>query len=257
MLERIGSLNPHSMTEHEQRRYIAESANRERGALTGYDCPECLNRGYFNRVDKKGNIWTEQCRCVPIRESQKRIANSGLGNMLDRYTFDTWQIKEPWQRKAKDAAERYAEERQGWFIMAGTPGTGKTHLCTALCGKLLSEGLPVRYVLWRDFATRAKALVNNDAEYQKILDPLNREKVLYIDDLLKTGKNEEPSRADINLALGLLNNRYNDTELLTIISTEWSIEQLLSVDEAVGSRIYERAEKFYLAVDGKENWRLK
>lgn len=244
------------MTERQRAEFIAESANRGTGTLEGYDCPECLNRGYFHRVDKDGKLCTEECRCMVIRGSRKAIARSGLGDMLDRYTFERWQVREPWQQKAREMAERYAEVQRGWFVMAGSVGAGKTHLCTALCGKLLNNGLPVRYALWRDLVTRAKAVVNEDAEYQKILRPLKQVKVLYIDDLFKTGKNEAPTVGDVNLAFELLNARYNNASLLTIISTERSVDQILNIDEAVGSRIYERAKEFYLPLNGKKNWRL-
>lgn len=108
-------------------------------------------------------------------------------------------------------------------------------------------------MLWRDVSVRAKAVVN-DEEYGRIVDPLKRVKVLYIDDLFKGGA---PKEADIKLAFEILNYRYADQKLLTVISSERTIEELLDIDEAVGSRIYERSRGYYLPLDGMKNWRLK
>lgn len=245
-----------SMTPIELARWQADRMNTEPGDKQGYDCPECLNRGHFHRVDDQGRRYLEECRCMVIRRNRERIKRSGLADLLERYTLGTWQEPEPWQRKARELVERYAEHTSGWLLASGTPGTGKTHLCTALCGLLMEKGTDVRYMLWRDVSVRAKAVVNDEAEYQRLVEPLKRVKCLYIDDLFKTGKGQEPTTGDVNLAFEILNSRYNNEKLLTIISTERDIEQLLSIDEAVGSRIYERCREFYLALEGKKNWRL-
>lgn len=230
--------------------------NKEPGNLPDYDCPDCMNRGHFHRVDDQGRTYLEECRCKAIRRSVWRMRHSGLADMAQRYTFDTWEQREPWQRSAADIARRYVKERDGWFLMAGSPGTGKTHLCTAVACALIDAGIETRYMLWRDVSTRAKAVVNDEAEYQRIVEPLKAVKALYIDDLFKTGKGQAPTVGDVNLAFEILNARYNNARLLTIISTERTVEELLEIDEAVGSRIYERSKGYYLPVTGKKNWRL-
>ena len=231
--------------------------NQARGELTGVDCPACLNRGYFHRVDETGRRYVAECSCMEQRRSLERMRRSGLAELLDRYTFQNWQTPEPWQEKARELAYRYAEERAGWFVMAGTVGAGKTHLCTALCSLLMERGLPVRYMMWRQFAVQAKALVADADAYERLLAPFKTVRVLYIDDLFKTGKGQAPTTGDVNLAFELLNCRYNDAGLLTILSMEGGLDRILELDEAVGSRIYERSRQYYLQLDGKQNWRLR
>lgn len=236
---------------------MADLSNRQPGSLTGLDCPLCLNRGYTVVVDTRGNRRIRDCSCMAQRRALKNLERSGLAKVLDIYTFDTWQVREPWQGRFLQAAKEYAAVPEGWFCATGRPGTGKTHLCTAICGELLKRGVEVRYVLWRDFSTRAKAVVNDGDEYRALLDPLERVKVLYLDDLFKTGKGQAPTSADCNLAFELLNARYADPTKLTIISSELSMGELLDVDEAIGSRIYERSKHgHYVDLSGRANWRL-
>jgi len=245
-----------SMTSIERERKMAEYENRMPGNLTGYDCPLCLNRGYFADVrEEAGHFYRfhRECKCMKTRRSLRAIQRSGLAPLLDRYTFDAWQEQEPWQRRAKELAVAYAENPEGWFVMAGSVGAGKTHLCTALCGKLLERGISVRYVLWRDLAVRAKAAVNDGEAYQAIVAPLKRVQVLYIDDLFKVGN--KPTGGDVNLAFELLNHRYNSS-LPTVISSELTVEDITSIDEATGSRIYQRSRDHYIALRGRKNWRL-
>lgn len=245
-----------SMTPIELARWRADRCNHEPGKLTGYDCPECMNRGYFHRVDDQGRNYVEECRCMVIRRNRERIEKSGLSDLLTRYTLDTWQTVEPWQKKARDLVLRFLQAPQGWLLAAGRPGTGKTHLCTALCGELMEQGVETRYALWRDMSVQAKAVVNDEQEYQRLVDPLKRVRCLYIDDLFKTGKGQQPTTGDVNLAFEILNSRYNDSTKITIISTERDVEELLSIDESVGSKIYERSKDFYLCTKDKKNWRL-
>lgn len=220
----------------------------------------CLNRGFIYYVDTAGRyptVRTKDCECMEQRRSLRRIEQSGLKDLLDRYTFDTWQTPQRWQESSLRLAREYAEKKDGWFLAAGRSGSGKTHICTAVCAEFLKQGLPVRYVLWRDMSVRAKAVVNDDEEYAKITEPLKKVKVLYIDDLFKTKAGSDVTPGDVNLAFEILNYRYNDKSKLTILSTEKSLDDLLYIDEATGSRIYERAKHYWLNFYDKPNWRLR
>jgi len=190
------------------------------------------------------------------RRSIKRIQRSGLSELLQRYTLDTWVEREPWQKSLADMVREYADNPSGWFFLAGRPGTGKTHLCTALCGGLMNKGLEVRYLLWRDFSARAKAIVNDEASYRHLVEPMKSVPVLYIDDLFKVGRAQSPTTGDVNLAFEVLNARYNNSALLTVLSSELTIESLLDLDEATGSRIYERSKGHYADLSTRANWRL-
>ena len=234
----------------------------------GVDCQECHNSGTIVWEDENGNLMGRECGCMARRRSNLRLERSGLKDMLRRYTFEAYETGEKWQRDAKQAAQRYAEHPADWFLTAGASGTGKTHLCTAICGRLIEAGIETRYVLWRDMAVRAKAAVGRDEEaYTDIVEPLKKVRALYIDDFFKVGRERDwktgewrrmtPTAGDISLAFEILNARYCDREKLTIISTELSFPELMDLDEALGSRIYERCrDGGLLRLENRKNWRL-
>ena len=234
-----------------------EMANSVKGALGGYDCPICLNRGYSFYLDNEGHMVSKECSCMAVRKSRKMIEKSGLMSMLTEFTFSSWIAEDQWQKDGGNAAWLFARKPHGWFFCCGSPGTGKTHLCTAICNELMQKGIPVRYMLWRDESTKAKSVITENAEYQSIVEPLKRIKVLYIDDLFKTKKGVDPSPGDVNLAFEILNARYNDKGKITIISTECTLSDLLRIDEALGSRIQQSSKGQSLDFTGRPNYRLR
>ena len=65
--------------------------------------------------------------------------------MLKTKTFASYQAKEGWQKKLLQLVQDYARCSGGeWLVLAGSPGAGKTHLCTAVCGAALEQGEDVR-----------------------------------------------------------------------------------------------------------------
>lgn len=229
-----------------------KTINETDGSMGMLDCPICRNKGYIAYV-RDDQICTKECECMSKRRSLKRLKKSGLMDMLENYTFAKYETPEEWQEIAKKKAINFVTNGSGkWFMISGTPGTGKTHICTAIAGELINAGKEVKYMLWRSEAPRLKAYINERDTYEKEMDFLRKVDVLYIDDFFKGTISE----ADINLAFELLNNRYNSRKLITIISSEKTVEQILDIDEALGSRIYERSKGYCIKTPSK-NWRLR
>ncbi len=257
MLVGLQALIPPISYDGDPEQDIVDICNREPGHLTGYDCPDCLNRGYFVRL-KDGRRVNQECRCMVIRRDLKRIRESGLESIMDRYTLERWQCVEEWQKKAREMVQGYIEAPTGWLVACGSVGAGKSHLCSAAAIELLRSGRSTRYVVWPEFAARAKGCANYADDYAELVEPLKKTQVLYIDDFLKTGKGTDPTPADIRLAFEIINARYNDIEKITIISTELPISRITELDEALGSRIYERAKAgCYMPFKNKTNWRTR
>lgn len=240
----------------EYRRKRIRWQNEATGHLDGIDCPICKNRGYFVEL-RNGFQVSVECKCMKKRRSLKRIEKSGMKDALTRYTLNNYQTPEQWQKDAKRKAMDYIRNPNGrWFLAAGCVGSGKSHLCTAICGEFINAGFDVRYMRWKDDGGRMKAAVNDSREYRRMVEPMKRAKVLYIDDFWKAGNNGV-TKGDIDLAFEILNARYNDSALITLISTELLTGHLMEIDEAVGSRIYERSKETCIELTGKKNWRLR
>lgn len=245
------------LDDKEYARKKAEAFNATEGTLENYDCKKCNNKGFIMKWRDDGSVYSEVCDCVEKRRSRRLIELSGLSNLMERYNFGTWKENEPWQKNLREKAERYAAEPNGWFYIAGRPGTGKTHICTAICSALLERGYAVRYLVWRDFSVKAKALANDSDRYAEVLAPYRYAQVLYVDDLFKTRQLGAITDGDFNVAFELLNDRYNNDDLLTIISSEIPAEKLMEIDEGLGSRIFERSRANCVNLAGKDNWRTK
>ena len=241
----------------------ADRYNRSAGTQPDYDCKLCLNRGNFMRIiDEDGRFSEvyEKCRCMKIRESIWRLQRSGLDRTIRSCTFEKFRTPEDWQKQMLDSARRFLDEGGGaWFYIGGQPGCGKTHICTAICRQALYAGQSVYYMPWMTKSVDLKtAMYDAPDVYNAEIGQIKRIELLYIDDFFKPVRDQQPTGADIRLAYDIINYRYINN-LRTIVSSEKTALELMDIDEATGSRIYEKSRGFNLTVargDGK-NWRLR
>lgn len=239
----------------------ADTFNASVGELTEYDCPKCLNRGGFLIPHEDGSAGFRECSCNMIRRCIRQMEASGLRNIISSRTFENFEVHEDWQKVLRDGAMAFAEEPEGGFLICGQSGSGKTHLCTAICRQCLLSGREVRYMPWRDEIGFLKTGSDAAAREDRLRE-LKQAQILYIDDLFKTGAaadgSRRPTGADVNLAFEVMNYRYTN-QLCTVISTELSAQELLQVDEALGGRILEmaRGHIFTVRKDASRNWRLR
>lgn len=258
------------LSPEEWEKFRVDGFNESEGNLheeDGHQCKICRNKGLIMRAVQQDNgIWSSvsrECKCMSVRRTISRMKRSGLKNIIKDYTFDKFEAVDDWQKTIKDAAVSYSQKPDGWFFIGGQSGAGKTHICTAICREFLLNSRAVKYMLWRDDVVKLKNAVTEHEEYSRLMEQYKKIDVLYIDDLFKTGKapdghKQMPTPADVNAAFEILNYRYNDPALLTIISSECTINDILDIDEAVGGRIFERAKhNFSINSDKKKNYRLR
>lgn len=236
----------------------ANAYNGMTGDLIGVDCSICKNKGYIAYVDD-GHEYKRECECMEVRRSMSAIKRSGLGQQIKECTFANYRTDQEWQKQAKTTAQDLISTNGKWFYFGGQSGCGKTHLCTAIVGEYLKHGKSARYMLWRDEVVKLKGNVNDEEYYTKLIGEFKNTDVLYIDDFFKTEKGKGPTTGDINVAFELINYRYNNPNQITIISTELLLDDLLNIDEATGSRIFQRTKGYCLNIDKdrNKNFRLK
>ena len=222
------------------------------------DCPKCGGKGYVKILCDDYVYQYEriaECECSitakRIQQSMARIKRSGLAELLDEYTFDKFEVSEPWQREAKDKAKRYVHDFEGnWFFIGGQVGAGKTHLCTAIVREMMLNGQPARYMEWRDTMMKLRASKFNERLYAMEMDKWKNEPVIYIDDLFKWAKVDGE---EINMTFQIINHRYNNPSLATILSSEKTIAEISGIDEGIGSRIFQRAKDYGVRIPRDAN----
>lgn len=254
-----------------------QSFNRIYGELNfadGYECRYCLNRGYTWEFQVVNGGITENkrdCGCMEMRKAIRQMRASGLEEAIKRMQFGNYRRDYEWQEAFYDTARDYADngwKAGSWFFVGGAVGCGKTHLCTAIARQLLKARTAVKYMQWVGESAHMKALLTEDRDYQAELRRLKTIPALYIDDFLKPAYGEDgaqpPTAADIRLAYDLINHRYT-AGLITVISSERYLDEITEIDEAIGSRIYEKCktpdgEPRYAFTVGRgkdRNWRMK
>lgn len=242
------------------------TASSEIPSLT-YKCEKCKDSGWIEMVNEDGIRLVGKCACRLAREAEHRLAVSGLADAVRDQTFDAFEVTTPVQKHLKETAQNYLTDllgykenpRRPWLYIGGNPGSGKTHICTAVCGEILKENIGVKYMQWLYEARRLKSYVNED-DFENCVREYIDISVLYIDDFLKQKYTENPTftEADIKIAFTILNGRYIRNKP-TIISSEWNlIDQLMPADEGVFSRVYERSKGYIVNIgrNMKNNYRV-
>ena len=120
-------------------------------------CDVCGGRGWLTPEVPAGHADFGRvltCRCQQERIAEERTARlvrySNIGH-LSRFTFDTINMEGLLRdaesrdsfRKAYAAAVEYAEASDGWLVLSGPTGTGKTHLAAAIANRCIGKGEPV------------------------------------------------------------------------------------------------------------------
>lgn len=237
--------------------------NESKGDLQGYECDKCNNRGYFMATNSDGYDYLRECECMRMRRLIMLANKCGLGDALKHCKLSTYEHTEQWQNDIYNKAIDFINDNNnGWFI-GGQVGSGKSHICTAIVRELVKKGCDCHYVIWSEVVTKLKQNIMDNADaYQSELERMKNAEVLYIDDFFKN----EPTKADLDNAFKIINYRYNlcrtsgQKRIITIVSSEKTIMELASVDEAIASRIAEMCDRKYVVTVDKDmakNMRLK
>ena len=213
-----------------------------------YTCTECSDTGF---------VGTRMCKCFREMLITENIKSSGMGNLIEKQSFDNFDIER--YRINADGYERIKNAlvdiksfinsfgtESKTFLFVGKTGTGKTHLSTAIAKALIEKGFEVLY----DSAQNIVADFEYDrfksgyGPYEPKGDKYLECDLLIIDDLGTEFVNQFTHSCLYNI----INTRQNKG-LSTIISTNLSSKEITTkYDDRIYSRLMGKDSKIVLFV---------
>ena len=200
-------------------------------------CPYCRGARFVRR-----NVGPEHpdfgeavpCRCAAQETAEDRgtrlLRYSNIG-ALSRLTFanliargrSAGAREQEQYRQCVADARAFADAPDGWLLLSGASGCGKTHIAAAIVNKLLERGEPALFVVVPDLLDHLRSAYqpNADIGYDDLFERVRNAPVLVLDDL---GTQAQTPWAQEKL-FQLINHRFN-TRLPTVVTTNLLPEQL-------------------------------
>ena len=200
-------------------------------------CEVCRGRGWYTADVPVGDPEFGRvviCICQRIRfedEKSARLLRYGNLDHMTRFTFRTLDPDgrgdDPESRlrfaEACRAAVDYAENPQGWIVLSGENGSGKTHLAAAIAYRRIELGHVVLFVHVPDLLDHLRAAFAPTSEdsYSELFEQVRNTPLLILDGLAS----QTTTPWALEKLLQILNHRYN-AELPTIVTTASQIGDL-------------------------------
>jgi len=191
-------------------------------------CPTCGGAGWL-RLDvdlddpRFGTLMPCACKAKELEEKKMHglLERSNLRALHSR-TFASFFAQEN-QKLAYSRATEFAEHPDGWLVLLGGVGTGKTHLAAAIGNRRLELGEPAIFVVVPDLLDHLRATFNpaSDTSFDEFFESVKTAPLLILDDL---GTQTTTAWATEKL-FQILNYRYM-MRLPTVITTNVPLEDL-------------------------------
>ncbi len=202
-----------------------------------YTCKECLDTGF---------VGTKMCECMRRLLVEAGFRSSGLGNLIDRQSFDNFSFDYYSEDRETLALMRYAYNEckayadnfsvgNGNLLLMGGTGLGKTHLSTAIARRVIEKGYDVLYEsapnVFADFEyDRFRARGDEPSRGEKYMNA----ELLILDDL----GTEMSTQFSVSCLYNLVNTRLNRGKS-TVVSTNLSENELpRTYDDRITSRFF-------------------
>jgi DNA replication protein DnaC len=220
-------------------------------------CSTCAGEGFLlSRQD--GYEIALPCNCRKVQRRVLLYNEAGIPAKFSEKSlsdFEARRFNGRLKMKLLDYQSGFDIKKSKGLLLVGAPGTGKTHLMTAVLHYLtLERGIPCRFIDFFNLTALIRSTYRDDANQNEagIIDPLVNIPVLAIDEM---GKGQGTTW-ELSIVDQLISRRYNAGRLVLATSNYYparlldgakttkfkhSAEQLnMSIEERVGSRIYSR-----------------
>ncbi len=206
------------------------------------NCPHCHGAGYVRYEvplgdPRFGRLEPCVCRAAEIASAarQRLFALSRL-DRLSHLTFENFDVRGNPQAKfmtlqdmqslqaAKEIAERFAQAPQGWLLIEGGYGCGKTHLAAAIANFAVSQGMPTLFITVPDLLDMLRfAYHDPETTFEERFEEVRNALLLVLDDF---GTQNATAWAQEKL-FQIMNYRYIN-KLPTVVTTNLMLDEIES-----------------------------
>ncbi len=223
---------------------IAESTSKastpsssNTNSLGDPDCPQCAGAGYLRRdlpLEHPNFGKLEICTCrqaiVSQQVRQRLFSLSHLDDLSD-LTFETFkphgriglgEVHTNSLELAFNRSRQYAGNLEGWLLIMGNFGCGKTHLAAAIANFAVGVGVPTLFLTVPDLLDTLRfAYDAEDTTFEQRFDEIRSSALLVLDDF-GTQNATEWAREKL---FQIINYRYIN-HLPVVITTNLSLDQI-------------------------------
>ncbi|WP_240486413.1 ATP-binding protein [Bacillus haynesii] len=239
---------------------VPEEKVPEDDFLSGKVCPP-------DKAREWKDTYSKQCDCVRRKKLARLMAASGITEEFEKLVFGNFRTegRPDLIKEAYDCAVEYFKdfekirgERSNSIALLGQPGSGKTHLLIAIMNNLIKT----KFVncLYFPYVEGTGDLRKDFDQLETKLDAMRKVDVLFIDDLFKPAQGKpRATEWQIEQIQSVVNYRYLN-HLPLLVSSELTTDELLDIDEALGSRIHQMCREYTVIIKGdrmKLNYRLE
>jgi DNA replication protein DnaC len=223
----------------------AEEFDRTAGLAGDPNCPFCGGLGYLRAdlpIDHPDFGRLQVCTCRQARLSQQvhqRLFSLSHLDQLSHLTFDNFQahgrLGLGQQQSASlewafNQSRHFAQNLQGWLLLQGPVGCGKTHLAAAIANFAVSLGVPTLFLTVPDLLDTLRFTYDDpEATFESRFEQIRGSVLLVLDDF---GTQNATAWAQEKL-FQILNYRYIN-RLPTVITTNL---ELVEIEGRMRSRL--------------------
>jgi DNA replication protein DnaC len=221
---------------------------------------QLLNHRYHNRLptvitsemtpDDMQERWNNRfldeslCQVFIIDDRGKNLdlawqAGLELEKSMTFQNFDARRVNLPPEiqdnlARAYRLAMDFARTPEGWLVLQGTTGCGKTHLAAAVVNHRYQSGCPALFVVVPEFLDHLRSTFSPESKtsYDQLFERVKTTPLLVLDDF---GEQSTTSWAQEKL-YQVINYRYN-AQLPTVITTSRALEEM---EPRISSRLADR-----------------
>jgi DNA replication protein DnaC len=235
-LKKLAAATPNGKSEAAPSPLSAQEA-RARGLAGDPDCPLCHGLGYLRRdlpIDHPDFGKLSICTCRQGQVAQlihnRLFAISNLEH-LQHLTFENFQSRGrvglgPWQADSLELAfnqsRQFAQTLNGWLLLQGGFGCGKTHLAAAIANFTVGLGVPTLFITVPDLLDALRfAYDNPESTFEERFEEIRNAPLLVMDDF---GTQNATPWAQEKL-FQIINYRYIE-HLPLVVTTNLLLEQI-------------------------------